>query len=134
VRAPVDAAEVDSYTAAELAAAAGVPIDTVKELQGFGLLAAQSGSGGAAYFDADGLEVVRLAAAFRLHGVEARHLRAWKTSAEREASLFEQVIMPLLHQRNPQARRQASETLEELAGFGAQLREVLLRQALRSVR
>jgi hypothetical protein len=111
-----------------------VELDAVKELQGFGLLQPRTGAGGAAYFDPDALEVVKLAAAFGRHGVEARHLRAWKTSAEREGSLFEQVIMPLLHQRNPQARRQALDTLEELAGYGAELREVLVRQALRDVR
>ncbi len=129
-----DQEELESYTAAELAAGAGVEPAMVEELQGFGLLKPRSGSGGTAYFDADGMEVVRLAASFGRHGVEGRHLRAWKTSAEREASLFEQVIMPLLHQRNPQARRQALETLEELAGLGAELRRVLLRQALRTVR
>jgi hypothetical protein len=64
-------------------------------------------------------------------GVEARHLRMYKTAAEREAGFFEQVVMPMLKQRNPEARRQASETLAELARLGQQLRSSMLRNALR---
>jgi len=64
-------------------------------------------------------------------GVEARHLRMYKTAAEREAGFFEQVVMPMLKQRNPEARRQASETLAELALLGQQLRSSMLRNALR---
>lgn len=127
-------ADVDSYTAAELAAAAGVRVEDVEALRSFGLLAPHAGVGGTTYYDAEALTVVRLAAAFAGHGVEARHLRAWKTGAEREVSLFEQVIMPLLRQRNPTSRRQAVTTLDELAELGAQLRTILVRQALRNVR
>ena len=70
------------------------------------------------------------AAGFMAHGVEARHLRMYKVAAEREAGVFEQLVMPLLKQRNPGARRQATERLDELAGLGARLRSAMLRQAL----
>ena len=76
---------------------------------------------GVPYYDADALAVTKAAAGFARHGVEARHLRAWRNAADREASLFEQVVMPLLRQRNPQARRQAAATLEELSQAGGEL-------------
>jgi uncharacterized protein (DUF2336 family) len=66
--------------------------------------------------------------------VEARHLRAWRNAADREAGIFEQVIVPLLRQRNPEARRQAAATLAELASLGADLRKALVDQALRQIR
>jgi hypothetical protein len=72
-----------------------------------------------------------VAATFIGHGVEPRHLRMYKVAAEREAGVFEQLIMPLLKQRNPASRQQAIDTLEELAGLGDQLRAAMLRQALR---
>jgi hypothetical protein len=72
-----------------------------------------------------------VAAAFRRFGVEARHLRMYKTAVEREAGFFEQVVTPMLKQRNPQARRQAVETLHQLSRLGNQLRAAALRQALR---
>ena len=47
------------------------------------------------------------------------------------SGFFEQVIMPMLRQRNPQARRQATDTLAELSRLGQSLRAAMLRQALR---
>ena len=78
--------------------------------------------------------MARAAAGFARHGVEARHLRAWRNAADREAGLFEQVIMPLLRQRNPEARRQAAATLTELATLGGDLRKALIDQAVRQIR
>jgi uncharacterized protein (DUF2336 family) len=75
--------------------------------------------------------VAGLAAEFLRFGVEARHLRMYKTAAEREAGFFEQVVMPLLKQRNPEARQQAAHTLSELSRLGAGLRTAMLRVALR---
>jgi len=82
------------------------------------------------YYDEDAVIVAKLAAAFLAEGVEARHLRMYKVSAEREAGVFEQLVMPLLKQRNPGARLQASGKLGELAGLGGKLRAAMLRQAL----
>jgi DNA-binding transcriptional MerR regulator len=117
-------------TLEELAAATGLNQDQVRDLERFGLLSSRD-MGGTAYFDAEALEVARLAAGFARHGVEARHLRMYKNAAERETGLFEQVVMPLFKQRNPQARRQAMGTIDELSRLGAELREALLRAALR---
>ncbi|MDQ2725141.1 MAG: hypothetical protein M3Y36_06560 [Actinomycetota bacterium] len=105
----------------------------VDELTRFGLISPASSSGGEHYYDADAVAIATASAGFARHGVEARHLRGWRTSAEREVSLFEQVVVPLLRQRNPQARNQAAVTLDELADLGASLREVLVRLALRKV-
>jgi hypothetical protein len=86
---------------------------------------------GTVYYDEDANVVAGLAASFRRFGVEARHLRMYKSAAEREAGFFEQVVMPLLKQRNPEARRQAGETLAELVRLGESLRAAMLRLALR---
>ena len=75
--------------------------------------------------------VARTAAGFMRFGIEARHLRMYKVAAEREAGFIEQVVMPLLKQRNPTARQQAAENLGEMARLGEQLRTALLRAALR---
>jgi DNA-binding transcriptional MerR regulator len=118
-----------SLTVAELASATGLAIDDLRDLERYGLLAGRM-VGGTNYYDEDALVVANLAAGFMKFGVEARHLRMYKTAAEREASFFEQVVMPMLKQRNPQARLQAVETLSELARLGQGLRAAMLRQAL----
>ena len=97
-------ADEHELTLDELLEEAGVEIETVRELEGFGLIAPKV-IGGSPYYTPDAAVIARLASAFARHGVEARHLRAYKGAADREAGLVEQVIMPLLRQRNPEARR-----------------------------
>ena len=55
----------------------------------------------------------------------------YKVAAEREASFYEQLVLPLAKQRNPKARRQARQTLDDLAKLGDTLHKALLRDALR---
>jgi hypothetical protein len=117
------------YTRDELASATGLSEDAVAELVRFGLIAGRD-LGGTTYFDQDAASIAALAARFARHGVEARHLRMYKNAAERESALFEQVVMPLLKQRNPQARQQAAAALEDLGQLSAELRRAMLRQAL----
>ena len=117
-------------TAEELAAAAGIGMDLLAELERFGLVTGKRVAGAVEY-DADALEVARAAGGFAGHGIEARHLRAYLTAASREAGLYEQLVLPLARQRTPAARRAAAARLDELVGLGASLRTALLRSALR---
>ena len=119
-----------SMSLSELATASGLEEHDLAELEKFGLLTPRR-VGSTTYYDEDSLLVANLAAGFMRYGVEARHLRMYKVAAEREASFFEQVVMPMLKQRNPQARRQAVDTLAELSRLGQSLRVAMLRQALR---
>jgi len=114
---------------AELASASGLEEDDLRELERFDILAGRR-VGSNVYYDDEALLVAGMAAGFMKYGVEARHLRMYKTAADREASFFEQVVMPMLKQRNPQARRQAADTLGELARLGQGLRQAMLRKAL----
>jgi len=128
---PLDAGPTGlSMSLSELAEAAGVTTTDLEELQRFGLLLGHTVAG-ETFYDGEALIVARTAAGFLRFGVEARHLRMYKVAAEREAGFMEQLLMPLLKQRNPSARQQAAENLGELAGLGEQLRSALLRSALR---
>jgi DNA-binding transcriptional MerR regulator len=120
-----------SLTRAELASSAGLSDRLIIELERYGLIAGRP-MGRDTVYDEDALVVARLAAGFLRYGVEARHLRMYKVAAEREASFFEQVVLPLVKQRNPAARRQAVDNLTELAALGESLRGAMLRNALRS--
>ena len=119
-----------TFTRAELSRASGCDDLALAELERYGLLQARS-AGADEWFDEEALIVARLASTFARHGVEARHLRMYKTAAEREASFFEQVVLPMVKQRNPVARRQAIEALADLVRSGEAMRGSLLRQALR---
>jgi DNA-binding transcriptional MerR regulator len=126
--------QTDTYTTEELAAAAGVDPELVTDLTQYGLIAAHAVVAGVPYFDEVAMTVTQTAGEFAKHGVEARHLRVWRNAADREADLFQQVVLPLLRQRNPQARLQASETLAELVRLGSELRSALVGRAVRDIR
>jgi len=116
----------------ELCRAAGTSADQLAELEAFGLIAARGATERGSWYGGDDLVVLRLARELANYGLEARHLRMYKTFAEREAALFEQVVAPLLRQRNPESRARAREMLDSLAELGSRMRDVALRTAIGS--
>ena len=66
-------------------------------------------------------------------GLEPRHLRAFRTAADREVGLVEQVVAPLLRQRSPEARARAEEVAREMAALSLRLHTALVRARLRDV-
>ena len=119
-----------SLTVDELAVASGLDGDTIAELTRYALLSGRQ-VGSAVLYDDEALVVARLAASFLRHGVEPRHLRMYKMSADREAGFLEQLASPMVRQRDPSARRQAFELVGELCSLGDQMRASLLRRSLR---
>jgi DNA-binding transcriptional MerR regulator len=119
-----------SLTVDELAEASGLAARDVRDLERYGLLEGFS-VGDATYYDDDALIVARTAAGFLQHGIEARHMRTYKVAVDREAGLFEQIVLPLLKQRNPDAKRRATQTVVDLMRLGDDMRRVLLARELR---
>ncbi len=118
-------------TRTELANAAGITDEELGQLEEYGLVTPAHTSRDRVLFDEDALAIARVASSFLRHGIEARHLRMYRAFAEREAGLFEQVLLPYVRQRNPEAQARTRDTLGELSGLGRQLRTALLRQAIR---
>src|SRR5204863_2900961 len=75
----------EHYSRRELAAAAGLEPGNVEQLESFGLIRPAFEIGTEPRFDAEALEVASASAGFFARGVEARHLRMYRTFAEREA-------------------------------------------------
>jgi len=128
---PVDLSGA-SLSQGELAASSGLSVGAIIELQEFGLLRATMVAG-IEHFDEEALVVATAAARFAQFGVEPRHLRLYKNAADREAGFVEQLVVPLVRQRNPEARARAIETAEEVTQLGQQLRSSLLRSALQDL-
>jgi DNA-binding transcriptional MerR regulator len=119
-----------SLTCDELCSASGLSEAELAGLQSFGLIEPVIVAG-IPTFDEDALTVANLAADFRKFGIEPRHLRMYRTGVDREIGLIEQVIIPLLRQRNPESRQRATRAAEELGTLGETMRATLLRSALR---
>ncbi len=113
--------------ASEVCSMSGLSAEQLAQAESYGVVVpAANGS-----YDEDALEIARIAKRFLDLGVDARHLRGWRVAADREAGLFEQVIQPLIRQRNPQSNGHAVAQLNELAQFGGQLRAAMMRTLLR---
>jgi hypothetical protein len=121
-----------SLSLEDLCAASGLPAEGIAELQEYGLLSANVAAG-VEFFDEEALAVAKLAASFASFGIEARHLRLYKNAADREAGFIEQIVIPMVRQRNPEARARATRTAEDLSRLGQQLKASLLRTALRDI-
>jgi DNA-binding transcriptional MerR regulator len=112
----------------ELIKAAGIDADLLEQIENHGLVARRPGT---THYDGDALVVAKTIAEMRAYGLEPRHLRAFRTGAEREAGLVEQVVAPLLLQRDPEARARAEEVAREMGALSVRLHTALVRTALR---
>jgi len=109
--------------------ALGIPSSFLRELAEFGIVKLVEADGGEEIDRAD-LAAVHAAWDLRRFGVEPRHLRMYETFAEREATLFTQILMPAFKHRTPESRQKLSETLTELGSLTDELKGRLLRRAL----
>lgn len=117
---------------AELCSEAGLTLQQLSELEAYGLLAGR-GTGSAATYDEADLEVARAGAGFLRQGIEARHLRPLRQAVEREVALIEQRIGPVLRQRNPRARAEATTSITELVDLGSRMRAALVDSLVRQI-
>ncbi len=113
----------------ELLNAAGLRGEQLSELEQFGLVSKKPGG----HYDDDALAVAKIVADLARFGLEGRHLRAFRTAAEREVGLFSQVVGPMSRQRGGAAKTRAEETVRELAAASVRLHAALVQIGLREV-
>jgi hypothetical protein len=131
--APVPAQRVElgdaRLTRAQLQERAGIDDAGMADLEQYGLLA----PGPHGFYGAEALTVARVAVRLAEYGLEGRHLRPYRGTADREVGLLAQLVLPLSKQHGANGRAQALETVHELAALCAQLHGALVRQGLRGV-
>jgi DNA-binding transcriptional MerR regulator len=108
----------------------GAREELVSELENFGIVQPEKRDGKTVYDETD-REVVRSANELSRFGVAARNLRVFRSSADREANLLEALLGPALRSRNPDRRKEALESLENLAATVSHLKHLLLVRDLR---
>ncbi len=114
----------------EMSAATGVDRDRIRELESFNIICSH-GPDSAKYYDGEDYILLSIVKDFFRYGIEPRHLTMYKHFADREADFFEAIVAPTLRQRNPDARRTASQTLAELSVTSRKFKQALLRTNLR---
>jgi hypothetical protein len=110
----------------------GADQSLVKELEDYGVIKGEKRDGETLYDDTE-REIVRATAELKRYGVGGRNLRVFRTSADRESALLEQILAPALRSRNPQRRKEAVEALENLAAIASHLKHLLLIKDLRKL-
>jgi DNA-binding transcriptional MerR regulator len=113
----------------ELLKIAEVSEDLLTQLEQFGLITPRAGTG---HYDTDALVIATTARELAEFGLEPRHLRAFKTAADREVGLVEQVVAPQKRGRDAAARGRAEETVSEIAALSVRLHATLVKAGLRS--
>ncbi len=125
-------ADADELTLAELCERAGVEPGFARELEDFGLLAGRSDGGERRYAEPD-VDVAAACAKLASYGVSPRHLRTFRSTADRQAGLLEQLLAPTLRSRSPERRRAGLEDLQTLGELTQELAQALFWRSLRAV-
>ncbi|SDW45697.1 MerR family regulatory protein [Amycolatopsis xylanica] len=116
-------------TQEELLSQAGIDPAMLGELQQFGLIR----PGAAGFFDPDAVLVAKTVKAMTEFGIEPRHLRAFRASADREVGLLEQIVTPVYRHRDADAKARADEMVKELAALSVALHTLLVKAGIRGV-
>ena len=109
----------------ELLSASGIADAQLVELESFGLITLRG-----RHYDSDALSIAKAVAEMASFGIEARHLRSFKTAADREIGLIEQVITPFTRQKSSEAKARAEEVQREIAALSVRLHSSLVRSGL----
>ena len=120
-----DQARSGPLTRSELLDAAGIDERSLAELEEFGLVL-RSGR----QYPPEAVGAVRAVIALGRYGVQARHLRVLRASADRETALIEQVVAPILQQRSPGARDRAAESARDIASLVRTVHAALIEMTL----
>jgi DNA-binding transcriptional MerR regulator len=132
-RASVDMRSSGSlYRLDEVLEETGADASLVKELEDYGVIKGERRDGTTLYDDTE-REIVRAVTELKRFGVGGRNLRVFRTSADREAALLEQILAPALRSRNPERRKEAMQALENLAATASYLKHLLLIRDLRQI-
>ncbi|HZO49162.1 MAG TPA: MerR family transcriptional regulator [Gaiellaceae bacterium] len=116
----------------ELCERGGVNAEFARELEEYGLLTPRLEGGERAYRESEA-DIAAACARLARYGVDARHLRAFRTAAGRQSALLEQLVAPALRSRNPERRKAALDDLETLAAVAQELSQLLFLRDLRQL-
>jgi DNA-binding transcriptional MerR regulator len=116
----------------ELCERAAITPELARELEEYGLLQSRR-EGSEKLYPASDVDVAIACARLSRYGISARHLRTFRTSADREAGLLHQLVAPALRSRNPDRRQGGIQELESLAELAQELSQLLFWRDLREL-
>jgi len=113
----------------ELLKSSGISDEQLSEIESYGLITVRG-----RHYDGDALAVAKAVTEMASFGIESRHLRSFKSAADREIGLIEQVITPLTRQKSAESKARAEEVQKEIASLSIRLHAALVRGGLNRLR
>ena len=89
--------------------------------------------GAAGFFDEHSVVIAQCARALAEYGVEPRHLRAFRSAADRQSDLIAQIAGPVVKAGKAGARDRADDLAREVAALAITLHTSLIKSAVRDV-
>jgi DNA-binding transcriptional MerR regulator len=89
--------------------------------------------GQAGFFDEHSVVIAQCAKALAEYGVEPRHLRAFRSAADRQSDLIAQIAGPVVKAGKAGARDRADDLAREVAALAITLHTSLIKSAVRDV-
>lgn len=112
---------------ADICESAGISEEMLDAIEQYGLVSRRKKQ---TYYDGAALSIAAIVAEFAELGLEPRHLRIFKTAADREIGLFDQIVSPVLKQKDADAKLRAEDTVSTLAALSVRLHTLLVRNGL----
>jgi DNA-binding transcriptional MerR regulator len=109
---------------------AGIEPGRARELEDFGLLEPRVERGQRLYSETD-VDIAVACDTLARYGIAPRHLRAFRTAADRETGLLDAVVAPALRARTPERRRAGIEDLQAMAESANELSQLLFARNVR---
>jgi DNA-binding transcriptional MerR regulator len=123
---------IELIDAEELEGRSGVEPRLLKELEDYGLLSPNGAGSDKRYPETD-VDVAAVCAQLARFGVDGRHLRTFKTAADRQSALLEQLIAPALRSRSNERRGAGLSDLQSLTELAQELAALLLWRDVRDM-
>lgn len=109
---------------ADLLESAGISGDLLDSIEQYGLIRRRPSQ---TYYDGHALTVAAVVAEFADLGLEPRHLKIFRTAADREIGLFDQIVSPVAKQHD---KARTAELTGAIAALAVRLHTVLVKDGL----
>jgi DNA-binding transcriptional MerR regulator len=116
----------------ELCERSGLTAALARELEEYGLLEARIDSGERVYREGEA-DIAAACAKLAQFGIDARHLRSFRSASEREVGLLEAIVAPALRSRNAERHQSGLDDLQLLAELAQELSQLLFWRSVRKV-
>lgn len=108
----------------ELLESAGITPDLLDQIEQYGLITRRTSQ---SYYNGNDLIVASVVADLADHGLEPRHLKIFRTAADREIGLFDQIVSPVAKQHD---KAKTAELTATIAALSVRLHTVLVKDGL----